>query len=63
MNQRNYIEEVFKRFNMEVCKPLRTAFNVKSKLLGLSNEEFGNVQRKMKCHGRIFHVCNGGYEG
>ena len=36
MNQRNYIEEVLKRFNMEKCKPVETLFDVNSKWLKLS---------------------------
>ena len=40
--------EVLKRFNMEECKPIRTPFNANSKLLKLSYEEFGNLQREMK---------------
>ena len=47
MNQRSYIEEVLKCFNMEECKPIRIPFDVNLKLLKLSDEEFGNVQRKM----------------
>ena len=30
MNQRSYIEKVFKRFNMEKCKPIGTPFDVNS---------------------------------
>ena len=48
MNQRSYIEEVLKRFNMEECKPVGTPFDVNSKLLKLLDEEFVNVQREMK---------------
>ena len=47
MKQRKYIEEVLKRFNMEECKPVGTPFDVNSKLLKCSDEEFVNVQRKM----------------
>ena len=46
MNQRSYIEEVLKRFSMENCKPIGTLFDVNSKVLKLSNEEFENVQKK-----------------
>ena len=34
------IEEILKRFNMEECKPIRILFDVNSKLLKLSDEEF-----------------------
>jgi hypothetical protein len=65
MNQNNYIEEVFKRFNIEKCKPVRTPFDANFKLLTLSDDEFKNVQREIKVQGRgrIYHVCNDGYEG
>ena len=33
---------------MEECKPVRTPFDVNSKLLKLSDEEFVNVQRKIE---------------
>ena len=45
---KHYIEEVFKRFSMEECKPVGTPFNVNLKLLRLSDEEFMNVQREME---------------
>ena len=48
MNQRSYIEDILKHFNIEECKPVGTLFDVNSKLLKPSNEEFKNVQRKMK---------------
>ena len=32
MNQKSYIEEVLKRFNMEECKPVGTLFDVNLKL-------------------------------
>ena len=48
INQRNYIEEVFKQFNMEKCKLVGTSFDVNSKLLNLSYEEFMNVQREIE---------------
>ena len=48
MNQRSYIKEIFKRFNMEEYKPVGTPFNVNSKLLKLLDEKFVNVQRKME---------------
>ncbi len=48
MSQRNYIEEVLKRFNMEDCKPVGTPFDANSKLLKFSDEEFGNVQIEME---------------
>ena len=47
MNQRSYIEEVPKCFNMEECKPVGTLFNANIKLLKLSNEEFGNVNMEI----------------
>ena len=47
MNQMSYLEEVFKRFNMEECKLVRIPFNANSKLK-LMDKKFGNVQRKMK---------------
>ena len=47
MNQKSYIEEILKRFNMEKCKPAGTPFDVNSKLLKLIYE-FMNVQREMK---------------
>ena len=46
--QRGYIEEVFKRFNMEKGKPVGTPFDVNSKLLKLLDKEFENVQRDME---------------
>ena len=33
---------------MERCKPVRTLFDAKLKLLKFSSEEFRNTQRKMK---------------
>ena len=48
MNQKSYIEEILKRFNLEECKPVGTPFDVNSKLLKLSDEEFMNVQRERK---------------
>jgi len=48
MSQRSYIDEVLKRFNMEECKPIGTPSDTNSKLLRLSDEEFGNVQREME---------------
>lgn len=42
MNQKNYINEVFKHFNMEECKPVKTPIDVTLKLLKL-----WNVQREM----------------
>ena len=48
MNQKSYIEEILKHFNMDECKPVGTPFNVNSKLLKLSDEELINVQREMK---------------
>ena len=51
MNQRSYIEQVLKRFNMEKCKPVGTLFDANSKLLKLLDEKFENVQRK---NGRCF---------
>ena len=46
MNQRSYINEVLKCFNMKRCKLVRIMFDTNSKLLKLSDEEFGNVQKK-----------------
>ena len=43
MNQRSYIEEVLKCFNMEECKLVGIPFDANSKLLKLSNEEYENV--------------------
>ena len=48
MNQRIYIKEVLKRFNMENCKSVIIPFDVNSKLLKLSDEEFMNVEREME---------------
>ncbi len=48
MNQRKYIEEVLKRFNMEYCKPIGTPLDVNSKLLKLMVEEFEEVQGEME---------------
>ena len=42
---------VLKYFNMKECKPVGTPFNANLKLLKMSNEEFGNVERK---NGRCF---------
>ena len=42
------MEEVLKHFNIEECKPVGTSFDVNSKLLKLSDEEFENVQGEMK---------------
>ena len=60
--QMNYIEKVFKHFNMEKCKPLETPFDANSKLLKLLDEEFENVRTKgnerwfIQGHGRISHA-------
>ena len=48
MNQRSYIKEVLNLLNMNECKPVGTPFDVSLKLLELSDDEFGNVQRKME---------------
>ena len=48
MNQKSYIEEILKHFNMEECKPVGTPFDVNSKLLKISDEKFMNVQKKME---------------
>ncbi|OAE20919.1 hypothetical protein AXG93_3256s1660 [Marchantia polymorpha subsp. ruderalis] len=48
MSQTSYIEEVLRRFNMEDCKPVATSSDANSKLLKLSDEEFGNVQMEME---------------
>jgi hypothetical protein len=48
MNQKSYIEDVFKRFNMKECKPVGIPFDTNLKLLKLSDEEFENVLRKME---------------
>ena len=48
MNQMSYIDEVFKRFNMQECKPIGTLFNANFKLFKKLDEEFGNVQREME---------------
>ena len=48
MNQRSYIEEALKRFNMEKCKPVGSPFDANSKFLKLSDEELRNVKREMK---------------
>ena len=52
MNQKSYIEEILKRFNMEKCKLVGTPFDVNSKLLKFLDEEFMNVQREME----VFHT-------
>ena len=48
MNQKSYIKEVLKRFNMKECKLVKTMFNANLKLLKISDEEFENVKRKME---------------
>ena len=48
MNQKSYIEEILKRFNMDECKPVGNPFDVNSKLFKLSDEEFMNVQREIE---------------
>ena len=48
MSQTSYIEEVLRRFNMEDCKPVTTPSDANSKLLRLSDEEFGNVKMEME---------------
>lgn len=48
MSQKRHIEEILKRFNMEKCKLVEIPFNVKSILLRLWDEEFGNVQSKIE---------------
>ena len=48
MNQKSYIKDILRCFNMEKCKPVGTPFDVNSKLLRLSDEGFMNVQRKME---------------
>ena len=48
MNQRIYVKEVLKRFIMEECKPDRFPFDVNSRLLKLSDEEFVDVQKNME---------------
>ena len=68
MNQKSYIEGILKCFNMEECKPVGTPFNVNSKLLKLSDEEFMNMQKRnerysIQSWSRISHVCNDGHEG
>lgn len=40
MNQRRYIKEVLKRFNMDECKLVRNPFDVDSKLLNILDEAF-----------------------
>ena len=45
MNQKSNIEEVLKRFYLEECKLVRTSFDANSKLLKLSIQKIGNVQR------------------
>ena len=68
MNQRSYIEEVLKRFNQEECKSVGFLFDVNSKLLNFSDDEFENRQKENgRCFigggGRISHVCNCGHGG
>ena len=48
MNQKSYIEDIFKRFNMKECKPVGIPFDTSLKLLKLLNEEFENVLREME---------------
>jgi hypothetical protein len=60
MNQSKYIEEVLKRFNME-CKPIGTPFDVNSKLLKLTEEEFQGIQEEMQGGSGIIDVCHGGH--
>jgi hypothetical protein len=48
MSQTSYIEEVLRGFNMKDCKPVVTPSDANSKLLELSDEEFGNVQMEME---------------
>ena len=66
MNQRSFIKEVLKHFNMENWKPVGIPFEANSKQLKLSNEEFEIVQREVEDvqgHYRISHLCNGGHKG
>lgn len=48
MNQMGYIEEILMQFNMDGCKPVRTLFDVNSKLLKLPDKEVVNVQKEIK---------------
>ncbi len=48
MSQSKYIEELFKRFNMEGRKPIGTPLDVNSKLLKLMEEEFQSIQDEMQ---------------
>ena len=47
-SQRKYIENIFKHFNMENANCSEPLPDVNFKLLRLSDEEFGNMQRKTK---------------
>ena len=68
MNQKNYIIEVLKHFNIEECKPVRTLLGANSKLLKLLDEGFENMPPKNGRYSiqgwrRISHICNGRYVG
>ena len=48
MNQKSYIEEVLKRFNIKKCKPIGTPFDVNLKLLNFCMENLEMCRIKMK---------------
>ena len=48
MNQKSYIEEVLKCYNVEKYNLVGTLIDVNLKLLKFLYEEFENVQRKLK---------------
>lgn len=48
MDQKSYIEEILKHFNMEEYKWIQTPFDEDLKLLKILDEEIGNVQTKTK---------------
>lgn len=48
MNERLYVEKVLNYFNIRKCKSVGTPSYVNSRLLRLSEQEFGNVKGEMK---------------
>lgn len=48
MNERLYIKKVLNYFNIRKCKSVGTPSDVNSRLLRLSEQEFGNVKGEME---------------
>ena len=48
MNQKSFIKEILKCFNMKECTPVKTLFDVNFRFLKFLDEEFMNVQREIK---------------